>query len=600
MPTTAGPVKVASAAPALALVFITAVVWVLRGYVWPTLSNVEVDVLRALLDPSLFRQDFSVQASLGFTPRYYYNALILAPTRAGLPLEWAFALWQLVALATLLSGVRALARTLGLGEIATAIVIVWLLTVSVGTVGMVYFYTHAPVPAVWAGALVAWGAAWAWRGRWTAAYACFGAATLLQFLVGLYAGVLALPALFMTRRWGGWRALIPWWLGLALVYVPMRLTGGTGSSGLDDAGFVSLYAQVRHPHHLVPSSWGWPFWVQAVSFYVGACYFLRRTRAGRPATEQWLLVVTMGLMAAALGLNYYFVEVHPLALIAKLQPARITPLVQCLVLMLLATRVQVLAVRRDWLSLVSLCLIPFTAVPGFLLLLAAVLLPGADRDSRTGWARILLLLAVVLAFQPFDPSLPARALRYGLWAALFALQLLPARFEHRPGLLAGLAALAVAGAAVCAVGSLRPDWPAFLTARFALNARPVDPPGILGQRFEARSAKDALVLVPPTDEPWAFKLYARRALVVDNKSSPFTEQGLMEWRDRMARVLGTAPAPGVDSVAAWSGRSPESLRALAEHYGARYVLTRDAWHPALPGRRIDHEADWSLWELPGN
>ena len=170
---------------------------------------------------------------------------------------------------------------------------------------------------------------------------------------------------------------------------------------------------------------------------------------------------------------------------------------------------------------------------------------------------------------------------------------------HRPWFLAGLAALAVTGAAVCAVGSQRPDWPAFLTARFAINARPVDPPGILGRRFGEHSSRDAIVLVPPTDEPWGFKLHARRAVVVDNKSSPFTERGLREWRDRMAQVLGATPTPELDPVAAWRSRSPEAVRALAAHYGARYVLTHDAWHSALPGRKIDQESGWSLWELPG-
>ena len=511
-----------------------------------------------------------------------------------------FVLWQLVALATLLSGLRALARTLGLGEVASAILVVWLLTVSVGTLGAVYFYTHAPVPAVWAGALVAWGAAWAWRGRWTAAYASFGAAALLQILVGFYAGVLALPALLATRRGASWRALVPWLLGLTLIYAPLRLAGGTETGVLGNDSFVALYAQLRHPHHLVPSTWSWAGWVQVFAFYTGAWWFLRRTAAGRPATEQTLLVVTLTLMAGAIGLNYLFVEIHPLALIAKLQPARITPLAQGLVLVLLATRVQALVARRDWLGAVLLCVIPFTAVPGFLLLLAAVLLPGAVGPGQKRWGTLILATAVVLAFQPLDPSLPARGLRYGMWAALFGLQLLPARLKQQPGLLAGLTALALGGAAVCAVGSQRPDWPAFLAVRFSINARPVDAPGILGQRFGEHSATDVLVLVPPTDEPWAFKLYARRALVVDNKSSPFTERGLLEWRDRMAAVLGTAPAPDVDPVAAWRSRSPEDVRALAKHYGARYVLTRDDWHAILPGRKIDQESGWSLWELPGN
>jgi len=42
---------------------------------------------------------------------------------------------------------------LGMGGIALAALVVWLLTVGVGAIGGTFFYLHAPVPAVWAGAL---------------------------------------------------------------------------------------------------------------------------------------------------------------------------------------------------------------------------------------------------------------------------------------------------------------------------------------------------------------------------------------------------------------------------------------------------------------
>src|SRR5207302_1912931 len=149
----------------------------------------------------------------------------------------------------------------GLGAFASAALVLWVLTIGTGTVGLVFFYTHAPVPVVWAGADVAWGAAWAVRGRWTAAFACFGVEALLQFLVGFYAGVLALPALLLAGGRARGPALGLWRLGLALVYVPMRLDGGTDGDALTGTAFVELYAYLRHPHHLVPSSWGWPEWV---------------------------------------------------------------------------------------------------------------------------------------------------------------------------------------------------------------------------------------------------------------------------------------------------------------------------------------------------
>ena len=589
------PVKVVTIACGLA--FLTVMVWVLRGYVWPTLSNVEVATLQALLDPTLFHGDFAVQEGLRFTPRFYYNELILLPARLGLPLAWAFVGWHLVALAALLGGLRALARTLGMGEAASAVFVVWLLTVSVGTLGGTYFYTHAPVPAVWAAAVVAWGAACAARSHWVAAYACFGAAALLQFLVGFYAGVLALPALLHSSRKQQMGALMLWALGLALVYGPMRWQGNTDAGVLDNAAFVEIYARLRLPHHLVPSTWGWPAWVQAAAFYGGAWWFLRKTSSEGPRFARTLFHATLGLAVGALALNYVFVELYPLALVAKLQPARITPLAQGIVFALLALRIQSCLGRRDWLRATLLALIPLSLFPGFLLMLAAILTPPAGA-SKAPWQTLVLTFAVLLAFQPFDSSIAIRGVHYGLWAAIFFLLLVPQWLAGRPWALASAAVLAVAGAAACARASLRPDWPPQLARRFAIDARPYGGPAVLGQRFATSSPVDAVVLLPPSSEAWSFKLYARRAGVVDDKNAPFTDRGLCEWKRRMDEVLGEPLAHGTDPDAAWQGRAPDDLCALARRYGARYVLTRDDWHAEFPGKKIDQEQGWSLWQLP--
>ena len=597
MSSTTSPVKAATVAAA-ELALLTAAVWVLRGYVWPTLSSVEVATLQTQLDPRLFPHDFAVQEALQFTPRYYYNELILLPAKLGLPLAWSFAAWHLVAIAVLLGSLRSLARSLGLGATATAALATWLLTAGIGTIGGVYFYTHAPVPAVWAGALVLCGAAQAASGRNRAAYACFGSAALIQFLVGFYAGLLALPLMYgITTRQR--LAALGWWaLGLALVYVPLLLNGGTDSGLLDRHAFVEVYAQLRLPHHLVPSRWGLPAWIQFVAFYAGAWWFLTRTASGRPAWERTLLRYTLGITACALVLNYLFIELYPLALVAKLQPARITPLAQGLVLTLLATRVDARAARHDWLGAGLLVLIPFSLFPGFLLALAAVLTAPKNRPTRVPWTTLVLAAGVLLAFQPFDHSFTARGIRYGLWSALFAVQLAPLWLRRRPFALAAAAASVVGGAGFCAQASLQPDWPRFLVLRFAVNAPPIDAPGLLGQRFGTYSPIDAMVLLPPAGETWSFKLHSQRAAVVDDKNSPFSERGLREWKERMGTVLGAPLGQIADPVAAWAARAPEHLRRVAAHYGARYILTRDLWHPNLGGRRIDQQDGWSLWELP--
>ncbi len=579
----------------LEAVFLAAVIVLLRGYVWPTLSSVEVSVLQAKLDPALFTRDFVVQESLQFTPRFYYNALILLLARAGLPLAAAFGVWQFVAVGAIATGLRAVARELGLGATAAAALVVWMLTVSVGTLGDVYFYTHAPVPAVWAGAAVAWGAVFALRGRWRLAFALFGAAALLQFLVGFYAGLLALPVWWFRAK--GREPVAPglWALGLALVYLPMRLSGGTGSGLLSAEEFVTIYAQLRHPHHLVPSTWSWAFWLQSALFYGGAWWFLRKHPGNRPATEKFVLNTTILLVVAALAANWLFVEVWPTAWMATLQPARITPLAQGIVLALLARRVHARAVERDWAGAALLGLIPLSLFPGFLLVVAAALpLPARKRWSAY---HAVLAVAVLLAFQPFDPSIAARGLRYGLWLALFVALVGTAWLAAKPGRLALATALALVGLGGAARASRSPSWPVFLQDRFAVDASPTGPEGRLGAHFNANSPADTVVLTPPSDNAWLFRLHARRASVVEDKDFPFTERGMLTWRDRMSRVLGKKVMPGLDLTSAWAARSPAELAAIAKEFGADYILTRDVWHPQLPGVPVDRDQGWTLWKL---
>jgi hypothetical protein len=583
---------------ALIVVCVTAALWLLRGYVWPVLSNVEVGPLQAALDPSLFQRDFAVQESLRFSPRFYYNQLILLPARAGLPLAWSFALWHFAALAALVGAVHALAETLRLNAAVRAVLVLWLFIVNAGVLGGVFLYTHAPVPAVWAAAVAACGAALAVRQRWVAAFACFGGAALLQFLVGFYAGLLALPALLVATRRERLPAVLAWGAGLALVYVPTWLAGRADAGALDNAAFVEIYAQIRHPHHLVPSTWPRIFWERALLFYAGAWYFLHRTSGGRPLAERVLLHGTVALTLGALAANYIFVEIVPSAFVAKLQPARITPLAQAVLFGLIATRVQGAFDARRRVVGVLLCLMPLTLYPGLVLGLAAVL--AAPQNARPGfsWAILLLAVAVVVAFRPYAQTLGYYVNRFGPWVELLAVQLLPEALRRVRGALLAGAAVALGAVATAAVLSVRPDWPDQQTQRLSIDAPPVGPLAWLGQRFRERAPKDALVLVPPTSEPWLFKLYAQRAVVVDDKSMPFTDAGLKEWHRRMEVVLGQPYARGVDAAAAWRARSGRELLGIAAQFGAGHLLTRDEWHPDLPGRRLDTEQGWSLWELP--
>src|ERR1035437_6079513 len=127
-------------APVAEFCWLAAALWFVFGYIWPTLSPVEVPALQAMLDPRLFQHDFVVREYLRFNPRFYYNLLIYLPAAAGVPLPWVCALWQLIAVGVLVTGLRAIAKALGIGVIGAAILVVWALQVETGDLGLTYLY----------------------------------------------------------------------------------------------------------------------------------------------------------------------------------------------------------------------------------------------------------------------------------------------------------------------------------------------------------------------------------------------------------------------------------------------------------------------------
>ena len=90
------------------------------------------------------------------------------------------------------------------------------------------------------------------------------------------------------------------------------------SSTLSNEEFVGIYAQLRTPHHLVPSAWGAEayltcalFFVAAALFWLEALRFYRR-EALAGAVREILLFFFCGL--CALGVTWLFTEVIPLSL----------------------------------------------------------------------------------------------------------------------------------------------------------------------------------------------------------------------------------------------------------------------------------------------
>ncbi|MEM9908923.1 MAG: DUF6798 domain-containing protein, partial [Cyanobacteria bacterium P01_D01_bin.44] len=588
----------------------------------------QMPAISALFDNNLFSQDFYIQEMTQFTARFYYYHLMLFFHQLGLSLPVvSFGLFVL-AFSSMVLGLCAMGTYLGRSGFAGVALAFLALAVEDSTLGKTDIFRTEPIAAIYAMGIAVWGIYFCCRRRWRLGYLMFGLACLLQFLIGLLPACLwgvpfALDALRQRRPLKLLMPCLIFGVFASLVYVPMVLTGNTSSSGLSDSAFVHLYGDIRHPHHIIVSSFPAEYWRSFLSLTGAGLICLRLSTTLSSAQKRHLVLA----IAAACGLvlvGYVFVEQVPIALVAKLQFARTTPF--ALIAALAGVGVVASEYHHRGNHPVSLLLIALPIVdragPVLLLMLTGLLwlarryapsppqpslkpllkpflnpLVGleklklsAQRDIAIAYA---LFLIVLLACWAYLPVLFA-SLAYPLLRRPFP------NFFHRSRLLAraGLAGL-VLYLGLQLSGTVAHSRLTPLHRKIKLYTQQDEALKVVAARFRQNSPTNALVLVPPADI--GFRYFSERSVVVTFKSFPFTDRGILIWQDRIERILGPLDpemiAPSY-SDELYSQHSAQELVAIAQDYQADYILTRHSWHPDMAGTVVAEVGDWAVWHLP--
>ena len=111
-------------------------------------------------------------------------------------------------------------------------------------------------------------------------------------------------------------------------------------------------------------------WADFLLFYVGGILCIKAAQSLQPALRFGLLA-DIGLALGSLLRNLLLVEIFPLAVVAKLQLARITPFAQLAILVGLAAPFDERVKKHDWAVAVLLVVIPVSHAPGLLVCLFA-------------------------------------------------------------------------------------------------------------------------------------------------------------------------------------------------------------------------------------
>jgi hypothetical protein len=582
------------------------------GYIFPIGGNFpEVPPIQFMLNPELYKNDYYVQEMVKFNPRYYYYYIIYLLANLGTSIPLAHFIYQFLAFGSFILACYAIINIYTNSKLPAAAMAFLCIAASFTDVGNTLIFSTKSVPSTFAMGFAIWGIYFSLRQKWLTGYLFFGLGCLLQFLVGLLPGLMMVPVLVIESvRQRNFKTLI---LAIALlaamasiVYVPMLLTGTTSTHTIDNAEFVYIHAKVRNPHHILPSNWDFGNWFNFICFIIGGLLCIKNAELLRKEDKVNFYVI-VGTSIFALFLNYIFVEVYPLAFIAKLQLARTVPFAQLIIFIAVCLTIDILY-REKRIAISLLLLVVLTLPFRGIIFLGLSVWQTKKYVFPKRYNILLWILAVgTVIFSliyPVTDSWEIMGDRIISIPVLFSILAFPFILEEtslaksiKQTLTHTLALITTATLVFGVAGILpKPILNVFQT-RVNINAVSSDDLSRLAVRFSQISSRDSLVLIPPSVT--SFQFFSERAIVVNFKNFPFTEKGIKEWQNRMEAVLGVPLNPQM----IWGGndlfirRSSADLVKVARNYHADYILTRSDWHPNIDGEIVEQEGKWILFKI---
>ncbi|MEG4035867.1 hypothetical protein QUA03_18785 [Microcoleus sp. S36b_A4] len=582
------------------------------GYLFPIGGNFpEVPPIQFMLNPELYKNDYYVQEMVKFNPRYYYYYIIYLLANLGTSIPLAHFIYQFLSFGSFILACYAIINIYTNSKLPAAAMAFLCIAASFTDVGNTLIFSTKSVPSTFAMGFAIWGIYFSLRQKWLTGYLFFGLGCLLQFLVGLLPGLMMVPVLVIDSvRQRKFKTLI---LAIALlaamasiVYVPMLLTGTTSTHTIDNAQFVYIHAKVRNPHHILPSNWDVGNWFNFICFIIGGLLCIKNSDL-LPQEDKINFYVIVGTSIFALFLNYVFVEVYPLAFIAKLQLARTVPFAQLIIFIAVALTVEQL--YREKHIAISLLLLAVLTLPfrGIIFLGLSVWQTKnyvfTKRDNILLWILTAgtvifsLIYPVTDSWEIMGDRIISIPVLFSILAFPFILEKTSLAKSIKQTITHTLALITTATLVFGIAGILPKPLLNVFQTRVNINAVPRDDLSKLAMRFSQISSRDSLVLIPPSVTN--FQFFSERAIVVNFKNFPFTEKGIKEWQNRMETVLGVPLNPQM----IWGGndffirRSSADLVKVARNYQADYILTRTDWHPNIQGEIADKQGKWILYKI---
>ncbi|MEO0073330.1 MAG: DUF6798 domain-containing protein [candidate division WOR-3 bacterium] len=566
----------------------------IAGYYYGRVNHIEqLPQIFRVMDSSYLRNDFAVNATTGYGPRFFYTRLLGFLGKL-FPLPGVFLVLtclqnSAVALITFIA-----ARRLFLSQlwpaVAATILVVSVRSVRLGEAD--YLLLPALIPASLVTALSLFSV---WLGLLDKPFAAMLAAlpaVLLHPLMGILCGGIGIGTALICRVHPPCRNQSSGWAGamrpLAALGCFVAISAGLWlilpqtKQILSTREFLDVYARFRAPHHILPSTFPLRDWMAMLAMLGAASLAGIRTYTVMTADRSILLrmvFATTIVILLWLG-GYVFVEILPSRLWITAQTFRLTLLVKWFSLILCAG-VAAETVKNLGTPLATAGAAISLAGSGFsqpFVLLWGEVSPWLRRLLHEGIAvPLAFLVATILNASIGTNFKELHALAMTTIVSLLFFGLRSVRLRYLASFGIGLVWIAlIITARFYRLPLLSPLF-APSAPTFAIEQLGSAEAG-LTKFCRSLLPEDAVFLTPP--DFGIFRLAARRAIVVDFKFGMPSDETFYLWRERLRDCYGDVNSQGWNAVAEmdsnWHRVTDGRLLALAKKYKASYaVLYRD-------------------------
>lgn len=285
-------------------------------------STYGINLLARLGD---FPHFYVAQSAITFhTPQIFSDYFVILFLKAGMSLQAVLLMIYFassIALVFVIMGISRIVSVRHQFPISLSLIL-FVLSSREFLIGGAYFWDRAVVHSIVAlvACLFALYYLFGSRQSYVLSYLMCGLACLIQIQIGFYFGGFILIYHFIDcmvdKKLKNLYSILFW--AIPMVSVSVFCMYGAEKI-LTNEEFVEIYGRLRHPHHMIPSSWGWKPFLRYFLLCAGACgisFCMKNKRL-----FYWMLCIA-AISWISLFINFIFTDYIPLRLVVAVQPVR--------------------------------------------------------------------------------------------------------------------------------------------------------------------------------------------------------------------------------------------------------------------------------------